>query len=73
MKKNTIQIRPSVSVEVAVVLEDIAKVKNMHLGKVLEMLLEESATFKKAKDAVTSAKEEAIVGIFGKIKEDRRS
>ena len=65
MKKNTIQIRPSVSVEVAVVLEDIAKVKNMHLGKVLEMLLEESATFKKAKDAVTSAKEEAIRGVVG--------
>ena len=58
-RRPTIQIRPSVSVDVAAVLEELAKSRNQHLGKVLEELLYESKTFKKVKEAINRAVKEA--------------
>jgi len=48
-KSPTIQIRPSVKVDTAVILEILAKKEKTYIGRILERLLEESETFKKAK------------------------
>jgi len=49
-KRPTIQIRPSVTVDIAVILEILAKKEETYIGKILEKLLEESETFKNAKN-----------------------
>ena len=52
MKKRlpTTQIRPSVTIETAMVLEIIAKNENKHLGVVLEEILRQSKKFKEVKE-----------------------
>lgn len=52
MKKRlpTTQIRPSVTIETAMILEIIAKNENKHLGVVLEEILRQSKKFKEVKE-----------------------
>lgn len=59
-RKITIQIRPSVSVDVAMVLEEMAKVEKKYIGQVIEELLEESERFRKTKKAIKEAVKEAV-------------
>ena len=51
-KTPTIQIRPSVNVETAMILEILAKKHQTFMGKVLEDLLNESETFKQTKEKI---------------------
>ncbi|AZV46864.1 hypothetical protein C3L23_06130 [Nautilia sp. PV-1] len=54
-KEPTTQIRPSVSVEVATILDILAKKNNKYIGQVLEELLNESPTFKNARQKIYEA------------------
>ena len=51
-RKNTIQIRPNVTIETAMILEILSKRENKSMGVVLEEMLKESKKFVEIKEKI---------------------
>ena len=51
-RKNTIQIRPNVTLETAMILEILSKKENKSIGVVLEEMLKESKKFVEVKEKI---------------------
>ena len=51
-RKNTIQIRPNVTLETAMILEILSKKENKSMGIILEEMLKESKKFVEVKEKI---------------------
>ena len=51
-RKNTIQIRPNVTLEIAMILEILSKKENKSMGVILEEMLRESKKFTDIKEKI---------------------
>jgi len=51
-RKNTVQIRPNVTLETAMILEILSKKENKSMGIILEEMLKESKKFVEVKEKI---------------------